>query len=271
MSHHSFNRRVLDARPDRIDFRDRLYQPPLISLPSCFPSEHDISHYLPNYHKTSKVLDQGSEGACTGFGLAAVINYVIWDSWMQHGAQVGGDESSTLPPHVSPWMLYDNARVYDEWEGEDYSGSSCRGAMKGWYKHGVCEERLWKKRVGKNQRPEASWRIDAANRPLGAYYRVDAKSISDMQAAIREVRAVYCSSRVHEGWWLGDGAGHMYFAKLKIPVIKFHKQITGGHAFAVVGYNSDGFLVQNSWGSKWGMNGFALMTYEDWVLSLIHI
>ena len=36
------------------------------------------------------------------------------------------------------------ARRYDEWPGEDYTGSSARGAMKGWHKHGVCAEAEWR-------------------------------------------------------------------------------------------------------------------------------
>ena len=44
---------------------------------------------------------------------------------------------------VSPRMLYNMARRYDEWPGENYSGSSARGAMKGWHKHGVCSRKHW--------------------------------------------------------------------------------------------------------------------------------
>ena len=33
----------------------------------------------------------------------------------------------------------------------------------------------------------------------------------------------------------------------------------GGHAFAIVGYNEVGFLVQNSWGPEWGKGGFATL------------
>jgi len=39
----------------------------------------------------------------------------------------------------------------------------------------------------------------------------------------------------------------------------------GGHAFALIGYNSDGFVVQNSWGADWGWHGFAILPYDDWV------
>ena len=40
---------------------------------------------------------------------------------------------------------------------------------------------------------------------------------------------------------------------------------TGGHAFALVGYTRDGFIIQNSWGANWGFNGFAILSYQDWV------
>ena len=39
----------------------------------------------------------------------------------------------------------------------------------------------------------------------------------------------------------------------------------GGHAFAIVGYNEVGFLVQNSWGTRWGRGGFATLPYDDWL------
>lgn len=251
---------VLDARPDRIDFRDREYRPPLVSLPPEFPAPKDVKKFLPQYHKTSKILNQGNEGACTGFGLAAVINYINWERWIRNGGR-----KADQPHHVSPWMLYDNARFYDEWEGEDYSGSSCRGAMKGWHKHGVCREDLWERTTPENPRPKEEWEEDAALRPLGAYYRVDARSIADMQAAIHEVRAIYCSARVHEGWILTGEEQTADIAGLKLPIIPPKIRITGGHAFAFVGYTSDGFILQNSWGVDWGFKGFALLTYEDWI------
>jgi len=251
---------VLDARPDRVDFRDRDYRPPLVSLPPIFPTPTEIEKFLPQYHQTSKILDQGSEGACTGFGLAAVINYINWDRWVRAEAPL-----ADRPSHVSPWMLYDNARVYDEWEGEDYSGSSCRGAMKGWHKHGVCREDFWRRATRSSPRPDPAWEEDAGLRPLGAYYRVDARSIADMQAAIHEVRAIYASARVHEGWMMTGRQEKTEIAGLRLPVIKMQEEITGGHAFALVGYTCDGFIVQNSWGSGWGLKGFALLTYEDWV------
>ena len=58
----------LDARPDRLDLRDRPYLPPLGNLPAQWPSDTEVQHWLPAYAAGGHLLDQGSEGACTGFG-----------------------------------------------------------------------------------------------------------------------------------------------------------------------------------------------------------
>ena len=152
-----------------------------------------IQQLLPAYLGTDLILDQGQEGACTGFGLAAVINYLLW-------IRSANDAESCNTDPVSPRMLYHLARFYDEWEGEDYEGSSCRGALKGWHRHGVCTEKLWPYGNGTFQRPNPGWDVDALSRPLGIYYRVDRHSVVDMQSAIAETGAIYVSASVHRGW-----------------------------------------------------------------------
>lgn len=47
-------------------------------------------------------------------------------------------------------------------------------------------------------------------------------------------------------------------------LIRFESDKTGGHAFAIVGFEERGFWIQNSWGERWGRNGFGLVTYDDW-------
>ena len=117
--------RTYDARRDTLDFRDRMFEPTLIEVPVERPLREYIDWQVP-------VLDQGTEGACTGFGLATVVHYLL------RKRRVVPDVEA-----VSPRMLYDMARRYDEWPGEKYEGSSARGAMKGWHKHGVCSEKHW--------------------------------------------------------------------------------------------------------------------------------
>lgn len=262
----------LDARPDRIDLRDKQYSPPLRSLASVCPPPTVMEEAVPLYLEHGLILDQGSEGACTGFGLAATINSLFWRRSVLKTGIDGGflvDDMATPPEQVSTRMLYHLARLYDEWPGEDYQGSSCRGAIKAWFKHGVCSKQVWPYRNPKTKRaefisPEKGWQENAAGRPLGVYYRIEKNSITDMQAAIQEVGAIYCSASVHNGWSVPSKK--MSISHRSIPVIDWHTSIqkTGGHAFALVGYNEYGFVVQNSWGKKWGNRGFAILTYKDW-------
>lgn len=133
----------LDARPDRIDLRDREYRPPLRSLPHELPDPDHIERFLGMYiggagnGRGGLILDQGKEGACTGFGLAATINFLLWRQIFYVEERDPADAKS-WPSRVSERMLYHLARFYDEWPGESYERSSCRGAVKAWHKHGVC-------------------------------------------------------------------------------------------------------------------------------------
>jgi hypothetical protein len=243
---------TLDAAPDRIDLRDRPYQPRLVSLPGMFPDETFIEEYFKEY-SSRYVLDQGKNGACTGYGLSAVINYLVWK---QSKERKGKGRAAAKLETVSPAMLYHMAQLYDEWTGEDYEGSSCRGAMKGWHHHGACTVDFWPEKKG--SRPGENWQTNAAQRPLGAYFRIDKNSITDLHSAIVEVGAVFVSAAVHEGWKLKRTR--------ELPLIPLDKNVgAGGHAFALVGYTKDGFIVQNSWGKKWGYDGFAVLSYEDWI------
>jgi hypothetical protein len=47
---------------------------------------------------------------------------------------------------------------------------------------------------------------------------------------------------------------------------KQHKEeeILGGHALAVIGYNSTGFILRNSWGKYWEKKGHCIYPYSDW-------
>src|SRR4030042_6468587 len=164
----SMRGRLLDVRPDRIDLRDRTHNPPLRSLPERYPTSNQINQFLPRYRTQKMILGQGPGGACSGLGLAATINFVYWKDAL-------GSRGSVQK--VSPRMLYHLARIYDEWPGEDYEGSSCRGAMKGWHRHGVCTDALWPYRNSRGAacflKPKSGRIQEAAQRPLGAYYRIN--------------------------------------------------------------------------------------------------
>jgi Papain family cysteine protease len=233
------HQRKFDARRDTPDLRDVLYVPSLVQVPTEITLESYRREGVP-------ILDQGREGACTGFALATVIHYLL---------------RRRIPKvdklQVSPHMLYRMARKYDEWPGEDDAGSSARGAMKGWHRHGVCSLTEWP-----SAGPGTSGTLltgerakDALKRPLGAYFRVNHQDLVAMHAALAEVGILYATGCCHAGW---DEVG-------KDGIIHYQDGDVGGHAFALVAYDEDGFWLQNSWDSDWGRNGYAHIGYDDWL------
>src|SRR5262245_3084875 len=254
--------RTLDMRPDDVDARDYLFSPSLTLLPEFVD---------PRRGRT--ILDQGREGACVGFALAAVINASLI-------RRVAGDgDPGAAPPVerpaarrkradspylVSPRMMYEMGRRYDEWPGQAYEGTSLRGAMKGWHKHGACSERLWPYDPSGPPGHLTDERArDARTRPHGAYYRVADNDVSHLQAAVVEADAVLAAAWVHAGWRQDRLLGPGKF--LPIRRIPAGLRALGMHAFAIVGYSAEGFVVQNSWGPDWGTEGLAILSYEDWM------
>jgi hypothetical protein len=229
-----------NVAPDPFDARDLLYRPRIQMLKDkvdCRPDDEE--RYV--------MLQDGS--SCTGHAVAAMINTVL-------------AEKAGKPPYdrVSPYMLYYLARRYDEFSGEDDLGSSLRGVLKGWWRHGVPLEHEWPKLKSHFDLDDRKLVESCRQRPLGAFYRVDTQRLDDMQSAISELRAIVASGSVHDGW-RDPVKEDENFVIRKNPDSK----PLGGHAFALVGYNAIGFLVQNSWGRKWGKGGFATLPYEDWL------
>ena len=243
--------RTLDAVPDRVDVRDFIFPARLTSLP----------REIVNCGLVPEILDQGTEGACTGFALAAVINFLL-------------AQQERPQDRVSPRMLYELARRYDEWPGEGYTGSSARGAMKAWVRHGVCRREQW----ADDLRDIGAFTPDIAkvsmNTPGGAFYRVNHRDVRDMHCALAEVGILYITLMVHEGWGepgpltraveCRDRDGNVQ--TMNLPVIRRAGRADSGHAVAIVGYTREGFIIQNSWGPDWGVGGFALLPYEDYML-----
>lgn len=237
--------RILNALPDVVDLRDRMYNPALLQLRLTLDPP-DLSD--------ADILNQFNEGACTGFALAAVINVQN----KRRRAVSGADPQW----HVSARMLYEMARIHDEWPGEEYDGSSIRGAVKGFFHNGVCSvtaapympnDTNWTLTVDQSKEARAVG--------LGAYYRLRPE-ILDYHAALNEVGSILVSAQTHSGW-SNPKQG-------KIAKSTVHQ---GGHAFAIVGYDADGFLIQNSWGPEWGgfggQGGIAHWSYADWAENII--
>lgn len=224
--------RQINILPDLPDVRDRIYQPTLRPV---------NAQVLPAIN--FPIRDQRSSSACTGFALAQVIDFLTQ-----------GDADR---PAVSARMLYEMAKRNDEWTGSAYEGSSVRGALSGFFRNGVCSADLapddgngeWVLTYEMNKNAQES--------RLGAYYRLQ-PDISDYHAVLNELGAIYASAQIHSNW-----------EKPVKGVIAPDGRPIGGHAFAIVGYDSAGFYVLNSWGPRWGSKGVAHWSYADWASNIM--
>src|SRR5688572_26692442 len=161
---------VLNAVPDPFDERDLEYRPRLQPLPVS----------LDQRKKPHVMLQKGS--SCVGHALATMINTVLRRT------------------RVSPYMLYYLARRYDEFEGEEDLGSSLRGGLKGWFNHGVALDRDWPALDPVPDLEEPAFVTKCRRRPLGAFYRVNAFRLDDMQSAVCELNGIVASAAIHQGW-----------------------------------------------------------------------
>lgn len=235
-----------NVQPDTPDLRDRMYHPTLRGLEDTFNAQP-----FADPAALARIKNQEQTSACTGFALASMIEGLVYNGWSQHSQQGLG------PRDISPFMLYYYARRYDELPGSGADdGSTARGAMKAWHKHGACQSQHWPDKFINTKANGTEWIKDAFRTPLGAYFRVDHTSIPDIHAAINETGFVYVTALIHGGWDLKTGMEDIHFDNSQIP--------WGGHAFLFVGYDEHGFWVQNSWGDTWGKNGFARLSYRDW-------
>jgi hypothetical protein len=251
------------VRPDSLDFRDRIFQPSLIEVPSEIPLAAYQQVNVPILNQLGPVSNHvevrerlrasatrarphSTAWACTGFALATVVHYLL-------------RRRQTLPDlsEVSEAMLFEMARRYDDYTGENYLGSSARGAMRGWNLHGVCRRDLWPFREGRqDRRLTAARAADAGTRPLGSYFRVNHKDLVALHCALAEVGVLYAVVNVHDGW---------LDPKKKTGKITPSTQILGSHAIAIVAYDKSGFWIQNNWGTGWAAGGFAHLPYDDWL------
>lgn len=243
--------RVLNVRPDPPDFRDQPYEPGFLPLQD---------QCIPEPDRLPRPRDQGDLGSCTGQALAAVVDVL-------HARAAGAAR-----PLVSARMLYEMARHYDEMRIDGLDGSSLRGALKGLFHNGVCHDSVAGAQYDPGDPRPFELTVEMARAArgigLGSYRRL--RHVADhWHAALAETGAILASAVIHEGW----GRGAVRQAGGRIPLAE-NPSPQGAHAFAVVGWTPEGFLVLNSEGPGWGgfrpgegaapLPGVAVWRYDDW-------
>jgi hypothetical protein len=263
---------TINVIKDRVDMRDIPYTPTLRPLNRSLDVVAPILED-PELVRNQMILRPGDKdnATCTAQALASVVD-ILRRIEMQDAKR------------VSHGMIYECGRQIEAQDQVgDYTGlRSLRSAIKGFYHNGVCEELTWDSEFGSDANDKHKLMIErfkqARGTPLGSYYRIQ-PILNDYHAALNEVGVIYAAAEIHGGWTSENVAK----AKGKIKIFdddETHGQLFGNHAFAIVGYSSEGFYVLNSWGPEWGgltlepeegkngrgkpMPGIALWSYQDW-------
>lgn len=127
--------------------------------------------------------------------------------------------------------IYQEAQKVDEWEGEDYEGTSVRGGAKALQEAGKIQAYGW------------AFDLETILQWLGTK------------------GPVVLGTDWYETMFDPDSAGRVHIGG----------EVAGGHAYLCIGYDEkrEALLCQNSWGKSWGKNGRFWIPYVD-ALVLIH-
>lgn len=248
------------ANIDFEDLRDELYTPTFKVLPPEFYPDALTGPGQRTAIATG-VRSQGGRNDCVGQALAGLID-------IQWRLQRSGSDNDF---RASGRMLNKLARFYDSYGDHKIPQDgirTLRAAIKAFHHHGVCpsgqEQGAWRETDFDRTWPSREQAVAAEGCVLGGYRRLQ-PILHHYHSAISETHAVLVSAMTHGGWFEPPGG-----------MIALADADKGYHAFLLVGYTREGFLVLNSWGADWGgyefpghkgatpCPGVALWTYEDW-------
>jgi C1A family cysteine protease len=224
--------------PDLPDQRDHLYAAPIVD-PQDLPSGVDLRSHCP------PVYDQGQLGSCTANAIAGAYQFCE----MKEGAA-----NDFVPSRL---FIYYNERVIEHTVASD-SGAQIRDGIKSVANQGVCPEDLWPYNIANfAERPPANCYQVALQNKVTLYQRL-AQNIYQMKACLASGFPFVFGFTVYDSFESPD------VAKTGIvPMPSSDESVLGGHAVVAVGYDDSqqSFIVRNSWGSGWGLQGYFMMPY----------
>ncbi|MEP7113034.1 MAG: C1 family peptidase [Ilumatobacteraceae bacterium] len=201
-----------------------------------------------------KINNQENTGSCVGWATADGV--VRW-----HMTKAGKISQTQLlsPRHV--WMASKEtdtitSRPESFIEG---AGTTLKAAVDVARKYGVAlmDDLPFHIQTKMYTGNENSFYANCAQRKVAAYFNLH-KNLSSWKTWLATGGPILAAFNVDSSW---DNA-----ASNLGKIDTFHPDtVRGGHAICIVGYRADGrFIVRNSWGTTWGMNGFGYL-HPDYI------
>lgn len=182
-----------------------------------------------------EVWDQGEDGPCSSFAVAAIK---MWQEKMNY----------ELDEELSQYFIY-NIRP-----DKSIKGINPRVTMRLLQSWGIPRKKIYNnKPISDINKLSKEILDDARNHRILGYATVN--TIDGLKGALIKNGPAYIAMPVyHDGatFWKGSRGDKML----------------GGHALVVVGYNNTGFIIRNSWGSDWNGDGHTIYPYTDFGMHL---
>jgi C1A family cysteine protease len=219
------------------DHRDFKYIPG--GIETDLPPSIDLRADFP------QIYDQGHLRSCTANAIAAAFQFELI--------------KQRLPLFMpSRLFIYYNARVLEGTVQTD-AGAYLRDGMNRVSLQGVCSEDAWEYNVSEfAQKPFESCYNDAKGNVITSYFSVD-QDLDKMRSCLAEGYPFVFGFTIYDSF---ESLEVCQTGILNLPGDQ--ESVLGGHAVVAVGYDDSRgrFIVRNSYGEKWGTNGYFTMPYE---------
>ncbi|MCX4744114.1 C1 family peptidase [Kitasatospora sp. NBC_01287] len=207
---------------------------------AALPASVDLSNYIPT------VGDQGQVGSC----VAWAIDYSAF-------TVLEGEEGIQGAPHAPMYTYAQIAQGDDEgsYASQHFSILTSQGLDT--------KADYWQGDFDYTTQPDANETANAANWKLSGYTALNTGSAlqNEVKSALAQGEPVVFAFEVYQS--LEDisattAANYTYYPTSS----ELRRQPLGGHEVAIVGYNSQGVKIANSWGSSWGANGYFTVPWK---------
>ncbi|CAF2129097.1 unnamed protein product [Rotaria magnacalcarata] len=209
----------------------------------------ELPHRVDMRKQMTSVENQNPLGSCLACAVTGILEWLLKN---QNGEDID----------VSPLFIYYNARKQALKEGEKLkdNGSSIGCTLQTLNQIGVCKDETWKYDTKKAQvRPTEQAYMEATNNKIIRALEVNVDLI-EMKTCLAQGYPFLFSLRLFKSFFGTGKDGVIKSPKPSDKDATKHKR----HAMVAVGYTNktQEFIVRNSWGEKWGDEGYCYIKYD---------